>query len=288
MSLYRDLDHAAIDREYDTDAAVPTVADYQAQFLEESERVRREVPCELDIAYGEDEAERLDVFRPASAGAPIQLFIHGGYWRGGRRLARAFPAESFCAAGALWIALGYPLAPRVSLDQIVKSVRDGIAWVWRNAEGLGGDPSRLYISGNSAGGHLTGMAAATDWRGDYGIDAPVIAGACAISGLFDLEPMRHFQAQEWLKLDEDAMRRNSPILHPPVTPCPMIVAVGGDETAEFRRQSAAYFEAWQGWGHPGSLLIPEGLHHYSIIGALNDPEGPLQQTMLAQMGLAAP
>ena len=145
----------------------------------------------------------------------------------------------------------------------------------------------LSAPGDRPDAATAAMAAATDWRGAYGIDEPVIAGACAISGLFDLEPMRHFQAREWLGLDEAASRRNSPLLHPPATGCPMIVAVGADETAEFRRQSAAYCEAWLSWGHTGGLLVAEGHNHYSIIGALDDPAGPLHRAMLAQMGLAA-
>ena len=286
MTVYRDLDRAAIDREYDTDAAVPEVGTLQARYAEASERTRETMPCRLDVAYGADEVEKLDIFLPDDpVGAPVQVFIHGGYWRMGSRKGRAFPAESFCAAGAIWVALGYPLAPGVTLDRIVQAVRDGLAWVWRNAESFGGDRARIHVAGNSAGGHLTAMLAATDWRRDYRIDAPVVAGACAISGLFDLAPMRHFQAQDWLQLDEDAVRRNSPLLHEPPTGCRMIVAVGEKESAEFRRQSTEYFETWLGWGHPAELLITPGDDHYTIIGALNDPAGPLQKAMLAQLGL---
>ena len=288
MTVYRDLDRAAVDREYDTDAAVPEVGTLQTQYGEASERTREAIPCRLDVPYGEDEVEKLDIFLPdATTPAPVQVFIHGGYWRMGSRKGRSFPADSFCAAGAVWIALGYPLAPRVTLDRIVKAVRDGLAWIWRNAESFGGDPGRVHVAGNSAGGHLTAMLAATDWRSDYGIDAPVIAGACAMSGLFDLEPMKFFQAQEWLKLDDDAVRRNSPLFHQPVNVCPMIVAVGEKESSEFRRQSVAYADAWRSWGHQAELLVTPGDDHYTIIGALNDPAGPLHQAMLTQLGLRA-
>ena len=110
---------------------------------------------------------------------------------------------------------------------------------------FGADPDRIFVGGTSAGGHITGMVLAGGWHDDFGVPPDCVKGALALNGLYDLQPVRLSEPNEWAKLDEAAARRNSPIHYLPEQGCPMIVSYGGSETAEFKRQSNIYAAAWR-------------------------------------------
>lgn len=286
MEVYRNYDLPALEKQYNPETAVPDFGQYLARYATESARVRQSLPARLDAAYGCGPANKLDIFLTDRPAAPIQVFIHGGGWRGSSKNDRAFPAESYCRAGAAWIAMEYPLAPSVTLDEMVRQVRDGLAWIHRNAESFGGDSARIHVTGNSAGGHLAAMLIGTEWRAQYGLPANLIAGATLISGIYDMEPLRLTSANGWLNLDAAAAARNSPIRNLPEHGCPIVVAVGSNETDAFRRQAADYFDTWRERGFPGRLMVLDGHHHFSIIGEVSREGSPLCDAIFEQMGLA--
>lgn len=269
---------------YDVEGATPDFRDALRQYSEASRETRRRHPAQLDVAYGKGPAERLDIFLSEIPRAPIIVFIHGGGWSASSKEDRSFPADVFCAAGAIWISLEYPLAPKARLDEIVESVRCGIAWVYKNAASFGGDPARIYLCGNSAGGHLAGMALATDWE-VQGLPRDLIKGVTTISGVFQMVPIMRSPANDWLKLDIDTAVRNSPIFDLPDHPCPLICAVGTDEPPEFIEQSQVFASAWRCKGYPSLFLPMEGRNHFSIIAELGKAESPLVQALLKQVGL---
>ena len=207
---------AHLESEYNARAAVPEHVDILAGWDRRSRALRARVPCELDLAYGESERQRIDLFRGGAAPAPLHLFIHGGYWQRGDRAANHFVAEGLCARGVDVALVGYDLCPGVTLDALVDQVRAALAWLWRNARRLGIDPARIQVGGHSAGGHLTAMLLATRWR-ELGEDLPAqpIQSAVAISGLYALGPLRHTSINEAVGMDADTARRNSPALMPP-------------------------------------------------------------------------
>ena len=144
------------------------------------------------------------------------MFIHGGYWQALDRKDFSFVAERLVEAGAAVALVGYDLAPAVDMDTIVGQIRAAIAWLYRNADAHGFDPDRICLAGHSAGGHLAAMALATDWTA-FGLPADLVKGVCAISGVFDLEPIRLCYLNEVVRLDAEQARRNSPVLLPPQT-----------------------------------------------------------------------
>ena len=149
------------------------------------------------------------------------------------------------------------------MDEIVSEIHEAIDWVIINIDEYGGDPRRVFISGHSAGGHLTAM----------GMSDQRVAGAVAISGLFDLEPIRLNYLNQKLGLDEAEMLRNSPMNNIPSEPSPLVVTVGLGELPELIRQSEDYYNAWQCQGHPGQYLpIPER-DHFSVLEELAKPDG---------------
>ena len=129
-----------------------------------------------------------DLFPATAGGAPIQVFMHGGYWRSLDKDIHSFPAEGFVAAGGAAVSLNYALAPAVTLDAIVEQCRAAIEWIADNASRLNGDPDRIFVSGHSAGGHLTAAMLCTDWAA-RGRPADLVKGGTAISGIFDLAPL---------------------------------------------------------------------------------------------------
>jgi acetyl esterase/lipase len=176
-----------------------------------------------------------------------------------------FLARGPLAHGISVALVGYTLAPAARLDAIVAEIRAAVGWLGTHGGRLGVDPARLVISGWSAGGHLTAMALA----------APGVVGGLAISGLFDLEPIRRSYINDKLGLDEAEARRNSPLLHLDAVPRPLIVAYGGGELPELRRQSEEYAQARARVGLPGRLARLDGHNHFTILEQLASPDGAL-------------
>lgn len=272
MTLYRGMDRAALDAAYDNTAAVANSAALLANFDARSARLRAAMPQHLDLRYGSAERNRIDYFAaaPTARPAPILIFIHGGYWQ-----MRAKETFSFLAAGPLahgiHVALpGYTLAPAITLDGIVDEVRAAIGWIAQHAAEFGGDPARIIVSGWSAGGHLTAMM----------MDQPEVKAGLAISGIFDLEPIRLNYLNTKLRLDADAARRLSPLLNLAVRAAPLMLACGTGELPELQRQSTAYAAAREQAGLPGRLTCLRGHNHFTILEELARSDGAL--TMLVR------
>lgn len=267
MTRYRGMDRAALDAAYDNTAAVANSAALLADFDARSAQMRETRPQHLDLRYGPAERNRIDYFAapPTTRPGPILIFIHGGYWQ-----MRAKETFSFLAAGPLahgiHVALpGYTLAPAMTLDGIVAEIRAAIRWIAQHAAEFGGDPARIMVSGWSAGGHLTAMV----------IDEPAVKGGLAISGIFDLEPIRLNYLNTKLGLDADAVQRLSPLLHLPARCAPLILACGTDELPELQRQSEVYATARARDGLPGRLLRLPHHNHFTILEELARPDGML-------------
>jgi arylformamidase len=281
--VFRTYDRAALDAEYNNRAKVKDAMEWIARYGAESARARAELPMRFDVPYGTHHAERLDIFPADRPGpAPIHVFVHGGYWHRLDKADFSFVVRAFRPAGALTVVLNYGLIPSINMDTLVQQCRAGVAWVHEHAPYFGGDPMRIFVSGHSAGGHLTAMLLATDW-GSLGRPDDVVKGGCAISGLYDLEPIRLCYLNDVLGLTPDAARRNSPLGLAAPGSAPLILALGGDEGPEYHRQTNELAAAWR--VAPDKLLDLTGHDHFSIVGELASPSSPLARAIHRQMGL---
>jgi arylformamidase len=273
-------DGAWLDRMYNNRDLVPEHAEHFRRWAALSADVVRSQPRELDIRYGGGSNEHLDVF-PGGDGAPVVVFIHGGYWRALDKRDHSFVAPAFTAAGACVVVPNYALCPEVTIPQITMQMVHALAWTFRHAARYGGDPRRITVVGHSAGGHLAAMLLACDWP-VYGKDLPanLVKNALSISGLYDLEPIMHTPfLKESLRLTAADARKASPALLPAPAQGTLYTVAGAQESEEFLRQNESIRKAWGAQRVPVCEALP-GLNHFSVLEAVAQPGHRLHRLAL--------
>lgn len=264
-------------RDMDAHMSLAHVADLPALFARRKAAAQQALArfeVHRRVRYGPSSGETLNIF-PAGEGAPVMVFIHGGFWKSLDADLFSFLAPAFVPAGAALVAVDYPLMPRARMADLVDACLRAVAFVRDNAASFGGDPGRVFVSGNSAGGHLVAEVMDRD-------AGQILRGGTAISGLYDLEPVtRSFQNDD-LSLTAEEVARHSPLTRDLAIAASVIVAVGAEETGEFLRQSAA-FAAKLG---TEPMVVPATNHVTILTDALAVPGHPFNAAVLRQMGLS--
>ena len=285
--VFLDYDQAALDAAYNQAAYAPNREQLIQRRIRDSELARRHVGEPERAAYGPAQIERLDIYRTDRKAAPVFVFIHGGAWRSGRSKDFAAPAEMFLAAGAHFAVPDFAWVQDAggSLMVLADQIRRTVAWVYENIARFGGDPNRLYLGGQSSGGHLAAVALTTDWRHDFGLPADIIKGGLCISGMYDLMPVRLSARNAYVKFDDATVAALSPIRHLDRLTAPLIVAYGTCETPEFQRQSREFAAAVEAAGKEVRLVVGEHYNHFELPETLGNPYGLLGRAALDLMGL---
>jgi arylformamidase len=255
------MDRAALDAAYNNGAAVRNSAEIVKDWQARSDRLRNARAATLDLRYGPAERNRIDLFE-AGKRAPLVVFIHGGYWQNRCKELFSFLASGPLAHGISVALVGYTLAPQARLDAIVSEIRSSLDYLSKSHSGM-------VVAGWSAGGHLTAMS----------MPHPAVTAGLAISGIYDLEPMRLSYINDKLKLDEAEQQRNSPAKNGMKFDKPMVIAYGKAELPELQRQSEEF-----GMKADARVLGLEGHDHFTILEELASPAGALTQALRTLTG----
>ena len=289
QKVFLDYTQAELDDAYNQAAYEANIQQLRDRWISNSERARARIGLPLRRAYGASEIEQLDIFQTkAPAPAPVFVFIHGGAWRAGRAATYAAPAEMFIGVGAHYVVPDFSWVQDCggSLFPMADQVCRAIAWVYRNAVSFGGDPGRLYVGGQSSGGHLTAVALTTDWQRAYDLPPDIIKGGLCTSGMYDLAPVRLSHRSSYVHFTDEMVAALSPQRHLDQLRAPLIVAYGTYETPEFQRQARDFAAAVRDAGKPVELLVGENYSHLELPETLCNPYGLLGSAVLDQMGLA--
>jgi arylformamidase len=285
--VFLDYDQAALDAAYNQAAYAANREQLIARRASDSAAARARIGAPERVAYGDAAIERLDIYRAPADRAPVFIFVHGGAWRGGRAEDCAGAAEMLLAAGVHYVVPDFSWVQDVggSLMVMADQVRRAIAWVCRNAAGFGGDPSRLYLAGQSSGAHLAAVALTTDWQRIFDLPADIFKGGLCISGIYDLAPVRLSARSSYVKFDDETVAALSPIRHLGQLRAPLVIAYGTCETPEFQRQNREFAAAIAAAGKPVRLLVGEHYNHFELPETLANPYGLLGRAALELLGL---
>ena len=262
-----------LERMYNNRMRVPDHGDYSARWAAQSAMVRRSLPCQLDVPYGDGPRQRLDAFAARQAGAPLVVFVHGGYWKALDKSFHSFIAGAAHALGAATVIPSYTLCPQARIGDITLQMARAVAWAWRHARTLNADPRRISVVGYSAGGQLAAMMLTCAWNVlDPALPRDVVKRALGLSGLYDLQPLLHVPSlQEVLRLDPAQVAACSPARLPAPTRGQLFSLVGGDESGEYLRLNRLIQQSWGRERVPLAQVLP-GLNHFSLVDALVDPK----------------
>jgi arylformamidase len=288
--VFLDYDKDELDAAYDQPRWAPNQAEVGRRNAQKSAAALARLGPPRRLRYGAADIEQLDLYVTNRPQAPVNIYIHGGAWRGGRAVDAAYMAEMFVDAGANFVALDFNSVIETNGDLMIMAdqVRRAIAWVYRNAASFGGDPDRLYVSGTSSGAHLTGVALTTDWPQEFDVPSDVVKGALCCSGMYDLYPVSLSARSSYVKFTPEVIEALSSLRHLDKIATPVIVAHGTLETPEFQRQNREFAAALETAGKPVTFLIGEGYNHFEMFETLGNPYGLLGRAVLEQMQLSKP
>ncbi len=263
MTDWGTMSRAERDAAYNNSAAVPNSVELNAARVAASAEFRAATPGSLDVPYGAAPRQKWDIFPAADPAAPCFVFIHGGYWQRGAREENSILGAGLHARGWSVALPGYTLTPDASMGQIVDEITAALDWFAAHSaeHGVTGP---VLVSGWSAGGHLAAMA----------LKHPRVSAGLAVSGVYELGPIRDTYLNEACRLTDEEIVHLSP-LRLPLVPKPLAIAYGSAELPPLVSDSRA-LHAMRSAAHlPGALVPGPGLDHFTIVEQLRQPDGLL-------------
>lgn len=263
---------------------VPDFDAIAAEIASQSRALAKSALIWSGSAYGPGARECMDILLPPNLrqGAPVHVFVHGGYWRSGAKADYTCVAAPVLAAGGIAAIVEYDLMPGTRLGAIVDQVRRATAFVAAQARGLGGDPARLTVSGHSAGAHLASFLAAT---GSAEAKAPAtpLSALFLLSGIYDLSAIPGSFLRNEARMTVAEAAAYSPLAAHQQTGPERLIAFGQDETRPFHDQAAALHRKLLADGQAAELLAVPSLNHLSVVLDLADPAGRLGRRLAAMV-----
>jgi arylformamidase len=270
--MWKNLSKEDLDKAYNNSLAVTNSSEIVQSWVQSSILAKERLHGDYDIAYGDSKFQSFD-FLSAGEAAPVIVFLHGGFWQMRSKDDFTFIAPPLVNAGFSVAMLGYRLAPHANMYEIVRDVRDGLKAIRAHMNKKNIISQKLWLLGWSAGAHLTSMAQ----------DEDCVLGGTAISGIYDLEPMRHCYINEKLQLDEDASLKNSPILLQQNTSKPLDIFVGRSELPEMQKQSIDFADFRNSNNAEGIFRNIPDRNHYTILDELISKDGEIFKVLHSRL-----
>lgn len=276
MTVYKHYSQEQLNDQYNIRQQIPQYAEYFEKWKKQSEQVDKSYAWHKDIFFGNHSQECLDIFPAKKPLAKTMIFIHGGYWHLLDKALFHFLAPPFLSHNVNIVFINYLLAPDASMDMIVSSCHRAIQWLHENVVGYNGNPMEMYLMGHSAGGHLATMIL-TAQHTNY------LKGVISISGLFRLEPVMLSFLNRTLLMNVETADKNSPVLIESLNKCPITLAIGINETDEFKEQSLEFYNRWSSERRDMELLFIKDRNHYSILDEITEKDSTLLSAIFRMM-----
>ena len=242
---------------------------------------RRALPHTLDLAYGEDQKQRLDIYQPKDkvSSAPVFVFLHGGGFREGDRAHYGYVARPLAEHGIVTVVASYRLLPSARFPDQPADVRHAVSWVYHNIQRYGGNPRAIYVGGHSAGAILSAFVSnQAGWQAGLSLPGDVIKGCAPISAPYDLREEKG--VTEYIR-DRAQAAKASPVLHVEAPPPHCVIAVG---TAEpYGPSSQELADRMRAKGARVEFVVLNDMDHAQTALSLADGEGPLVRALVAMM-----
>jgi arylformamidase len=285
--VWLDMTQRELDDAYDQSKYAPNFQQVLKRYASNSDVTRSRIGDPKREKYGPTSIEKLEIYSPGRATAPIHIHIHGGAWRQRPATEYVFPAEMLTRAGAHYVVPDFVSVDETNGDlmPMVDQVRRSIAWTVRNASRFDGDASRVYLSGFSSGSHLACVALLTDWKKDFDLPDDVIKGAVLSSGIYDLKAVRLSARSKYVTITDEIEQALSPQRHLDRIRTPLFLAHGTYETPEFKRQTRDFAAALKSANKPCEFVINDNYNHFEMMETYGNPYGLLGRAVLDQMKL---
>ncbi|ABP34858.1 alpha/beta hydrolase [Polynucleobacter asymbioticus] len=266
--MWKNLTKDELDRAYNNSLAVANSAQIVEGWMQASDQVRESTKGELDIRYGPHPRQSYDYF---SAGdhSPIMVYIHGGFWQFRSKDDFTFIVPPLIDLGFSVAMLGYRLAPDATMEQIIADIRTGLSAIEVKVRDERGSFPGFYLLGWSAGAHLVASV----------LNEPNVKDGICISGVYDLEPIRHCYVNDQLHLNLEASLENSPILKTNHFGKVIDLFVGSAELPHMQGQTTQFYEYRKQHLQPGKFQLLNGFNHYTIFDELVRANGTIHKTI---------
>jgi arylformamidase len=279
---FLDYTQDALDKAYDQSKWAPNAGEVIARYARDSAAVRKQYVPHTE-RYGTTDAETLDIFAPHGARQlPVMVFMHGGAWRSLGKDDASAAAPTYVDNGCLYVALNFANVPAVRVPDMAAQCRNAMLWVYRNIARFGGDPSRIFVSGHSSGGHLCAVQLTTDWE-SLGAPADLIKGGVTLSGMYELYPVLLSARSSYVKMSPAEVIALSPLRHLDKLDCSVIVVNGDRESPEFLRQGTEFATVLAGMGRLAGRFILPGKNHFEVPETISDAHADLTVAVLDMM-----
>ncbi|CAB4022922.1 kynurenine formamidase isoform X1 [Paramuricea clavata] len=236
--------------------------------LEVTEKLVKQLPCELNVVYGNGKKTKMDIYYPQESNNQpknVLIFFHGGYWQEGSKESCAFVGSHLNDLDCILVMVGYDLAPDESMDGMVEQVKSAVVFTGKKFPS-----SRLFLMGHSAGAHLSAMMLTVDWE-NAGFPLSRFAGVCLLSGIFDLEPLLPTYINDPIKMDKECAARNSPVKLIQsgglTLECKVLVVIAERDSPAFHEQSKDFHNLLKEklTHHSAEYLEIPGVDHFDLL-----------------------